>query len=267
MLPMSMTGYNARLTINGKEIPLAKVAMTLVVDPTLEAAASALRADLAARGIPADELPEAVMLALAVQQERINQLHTICRALHDRLERVENAAAPLLARTPTDSRPGFRVCQVIDEALSRAQSDPATYQPNPDGRYPLCLPRIGQADVCQRCGETIDPDIERPCPWVPREGRWGPSVPGAEAPRFRHGCSDCTFLGRSEDGGADLYCCRRPPAGQLVARHGDQINAICSTNPGTAMSLMDLYPHLAEAHRRAVARGLVGGAGEGGERA
>jgi hypothetical protein len=183
------------------------------VSAALEAAAAALRADLAARGVRADELPEAVVLALAAQQERIEKLEEICRILHRWVERLSDGYSVLRAE-----------------------------------RFP------DLSDDAEMAQAPIDLDAHRP----PIPGEYPP-----EAPRWRHDCPDCVFLGRSADGGADLYYCQRTRSGQLIARHGDQVDAIHSTNPETAPSLVDLYPHLAEAHRRAAARGLVGGAGEG----
>jgi hypothetical protein len=211
----------------------------VTADFGLEAAASALRADLAARGVPADELPEPVMLALAAQQERINQLHAICRALHGRLERVENAAAPLLVRSRDDTTP--EEIRQIQEAMRSMQARPLVV---PAEEYRRRSDRLrAQAEHARSLRENLTPL------GTPLSTMYPP-----EAPRFRHDCPDCVFLGRSEGGvgDRDLYWCRdtRTP----IAVYGDA--------PG---QFDRVGPYRAEAHRRAVARGLFGGAGEGGE--
>jgi hypothetical protein len=207
----------------------------VTADSALEAAASVLRADLAARGIPADELPEAVVLALAVQQERINQLHAICRALHGRLERVENGTAELVNRTLADSRPGERGTGDVPAEEYRRRSDRLR----------------AQAEHARSLREGLTPL------GTPLSTMYPP-----EPPRFRHDCPDCVFLGRSENGQADLYYCpdHLDFRDLLIARDMDF--------PGNYLALWAVGepprdPYLAEAHRRAVARGLVGGAGAG----
>jgi hypothetical protein len=45
-------------------------------------------------------------------------------------------------------------------------------QPNPNGRYPLCKPIVGDsASRCTRCGGYSG--YHRPCPAVLPEQRWG----------------------------------------------------------------------------------------------
>jgi hypothetical protein len=220
----------------------------VTADFGLEAAASALRADLAARGVPADELPEPVMLALAAQQERINQLHAICRALHGRLERVENAAAPLLVRSRDDTTP--EEIRQIQEAMRSMQARPLVA---PAEDYRRRSDRLrAQAEHARSLREGLTPL------GTPLSTMYPP-----EAPRFRHDCPDCEFLGRSENGQADLYYCpdHLDFRDLLIARDMD-----C---PGNYLALWAVGepprdPYLAEAYRRAVARGLVGGVGEGG---
>jgi hypothetical protein len=116
------------------------------IAPRLERLCASLRADLASLGVSADDIPEPVLGALVLFQER--------------LERLERRFWEAIAHP-----------QVRVESVTTAER-----MGNPDGRYPTCMPRIGEADVCERCGGPVDPAINRPCPAVPREQRWGPSV-------------------------------------------------------------------------------------------
>lgn len=173
--------------------------MALDSDPALaalEVAASALRADLAARGVPADDeaLPDVVMLALADLFGRLTA----------RLEQVEARCDALLRLLPFDRAAG-------QERLSYLATAPP------------------------------------------------------EAPRFRHDCESCVFLGRSADGMRDLYFCNRegvPP--QLLIRFGDPgglHEIIHPVRVAVAERESREFPssYSAEAYRQAVARGLVVG--------
>jgi hypothetical protein len=62
----------------------------VTVDPTLETWATALRSVLDDRGVPADMLDDVTAYAVAYALERTSDLHTICRSLHDRLERLKD---------------------------------------------------------------------------------------------------------------------------------------------------------------------------------
>jgi hypothetical protein len=235
-----MTGYNARLTINGKEIPLAKVAMTPAVDPALEAAASALRADLAARGIPADELPESVMLAMVVQQGRIERLEETCRVLHRWLERLSDGYAVLRAERFPDLSDDARVARDRIDIAALEREDRVLAE------------QLRMRQLIQERAGSIPA-------WTPDSDASSAASP-PEAPRFRHDCPDCVFLGRSADGTRDLYWCR--DEGRLLCRGSD---TMCfGAGPAFLRHNPEADPDLVEAHRRAAARGLIGGAGEGG---
>jgi hypothetical protein len=227
-----MTGYNARLTINGKEIPLAKVTMTPALDPALESAASALRADLAARGIPADELPEEVVLALAVVVERIAGLEQSLARLEDR-----TAGLRRVGPVPTPSR-------FLRPALDAARDQ-----------------------IQERLVEASREVTRR----VRDESRQVPADTPPEAPRFRHDCPDCVFLGRSVCGTQDLYYCEVDWMPRHVSvRWGnvddDDNKERFVTRAGVrGFSATGDWPdpHLADAYRRAVTRRRGGGGGEG----
>lgn len=55
--------------------------------------------------------------------------------------------------------------------LVAVQHDPNVYGLNPKGRYPRCQSKVG-VTPCVRCGG--DPSLNRPCPAIPPERRWGP---------------------------------------------------------------------------------------------
>lgn len=64
--------------------------------------------------------------------------------------------------------------KAIIEGMARveAYNNAEHRQPNPNGNYPLCKPRVGDiSSRCERCGEYAGYD--RPCPAIPREQRWG----------------------------------------------------------------------------------------------
>jgi hypothetical protein len=215
----------------------------VTADSTLEAAASALRADLAARGIPADELPEAVVLALAAMIERIERLERRFDSLHE---------LPTLTLPP---RAGIlqsaldRVRDQIQDGLAEAVREAGRERAEeiPAEEYRRRSDRLrAQAEHARSLRENLTPL------GTPLSTMYPP-----EAPRFRHDCPDCVFLGRSEDGGWDLYYCSQTRAGQLVARNGDHPQQTHSTSLGYARDSMCSYPYLAEAYRRAVARGLA----------
>lgn len=46
---------------------------------------------------------------------------------------------------------------------------------DPNGRYPVCIPKIGRGEgvrICERCGKPIDISIKEACSAVPPEERW-----------------------------------------------------------------------------------------------
>jgi hypothetical protein len=45
-------------------------------------------------------------------------------------------------------------------------------QPNPNGRYPSCKPRLYDVEYCERCGSWIK-GVDGACPAVLSEQRWG----------------------------------------------------------------------------------------------
>jgi hypothetical protein len=197
------------------------------VDPALEVAASALRADLAVRGVRADELPEAVVLALVVsladRDRRIGDLERRLARLEDRLSPVNTQVAST-TWTYVPGGPADPAGRSSPDVPSGPGTLPGSIDPGPD-----------------------DLDVSPP----------------PEAPRFRHDCPDCVFLGQSDDG-RDLYFCPGGGFGDTVlVRWGSDPGDCLRAELGYARTNEGPHPHLAEAHRRAVARGLVGGAGDG----
>jgi hypothetical protein len=227
------------------------------VDPALESLASALRADLAARGVPADELPEPVVLALAAVIERIERLEQRFDSLYE---------LPTLTLPP---RAGIlqsaldRVRDQIQDGLAEAAQEAGQERAEEISveEYRRRSDRLrAQAEHARSLRENLTPL------GTPLSTMYPP-----EAPRFRHDCPDCVFLGRSVCGTQDLYYCEVDWMPRHVSvRWGnvddDDNKERFVTRAGVrGFSVTGDWPdpHLADAYRRAVARGLVGGAGEG----
>ena len=63
-------------------------------------------------------------------------------------------------------------------------------QANPNGKYPLCHPIVGDpSSRCERCGGYAGYD--RPCPAVPPEKRWGPDYVSPAASENGKTCQEC----------------------------------------------------------------------------
>ena len=63
--------------------------------------------------------------------------------------------------------------KAIIEGMARVEEFNDQFrQPNPRGKYPLCKPRLFDAEYCERCGGWIK-GVSVPCPAVPPEQRWG----------------------------------------------------------------------------------------------
>lgn len=64
---------------------------------------------------------------------------------------------------------------IIEGILAAESINNQHRQPNPNGKYPVCIPDVrqlpGYASICGRCGGI--PAYDRPCPAVPPEQRWG----------------------------------------------------------------------------------------------
>jgi hypothetical protein len=73
------------------------------------------------------------------------------------------------------------------EGMARVEEFNDQYrQPNPNGKYPLCKPKLFNIDYCERCGGWIK-GVDGPCPAVPPEKRWGESNEGHDiVPRQSH---------------------------------------------------------------------------------
>lgn len=78
--------------------------------------------------------------------------------------------------------------------------------------------------------------------------------PGPDKPRWRHYCQDCTFLGRSDDGKADLYYCDLDGWPCVVSRDSDQTSNLSGIRYviGATTSL-----YLTEAYNIALIKGLI----------
>ncbi len=73
----------------------------------------------------------------------------------------------------------------------------------------------------------------------------------SDSPSFEHDCACCLFLGRYAE--SDLYFCdREPDRPTVVARFGND-----EQDYTTGMRLCAVDPRLAEAHWRAIRRGLM----------
>lgn len=76
-----------------------------------------------------------------------------------------------------------------------------------------------------------------------------------EAPLFKHDCNRCVYLGRLTSGATfDLYFCMQSGGmpTTVIARYGDE-----GPHYHSGLTLVDSMPTLAEAKRRAQARGLL----------
>ena len=89
--------------------------------------------------------------------------------------------------------------QEIIKGMVRVEEYNAQFkQPNPNGRFPLCKPRLGkivpfdvngnyvqpissEPMICERCGNVIDRSNHGPCPAVPPERRYGEDAQPKEA--------------------------------------------------------------------------------------
>jgi len=69
-------------------------------------------------------------------------------------------------------------------------------------------------------------------------------------PRYKHGCSDCTFLGTRNE--YDLYFCPQGTLPTVIARYGNEGHEYKSGMAGA-----EADPDLGEAKRLAKERGLV----------
>jgi hypothetical protein len=90
------------------------------------------------------------------------RLERLCAAL-----RVSLAEAGVSAAAITE--PLLVALATFEERLEQSEAPvafrPAPFDPSaPPRTRARCLPRIGQEDVCQRCGGPTSPDIDRPCP-------------------------------------------------------------------------------------------------------
>jgi hypothetical protein len=140
----------------------AAVFRPIRIVPRLERLCASLRASLAEQGVSADAIPEPVLGALALFQERLDRLEDLLLSQQMRADILQSR---------------------LDHPRSSVESvTTAERAGNPDGRYPTCMPRIGDATTCERCGGHVDLAINRPCPAVPREQRWGPSVESVTRP-------------------------------------------------------------------------------------
>jgi hypothetical protein len=73
------------------------------------------------------------------------------------------------------------------------------------------------------------------------------------APKHKHDCDTCIFLGLSQDGQFDLYYHPgKPPYETLIARYGS------NGDYKSGMFMVGLDPHITEAHQLAVQQNLIG---------
>lgn len=74
--------------------------------------------------------------------------------------------------------------EIVEGILAAESINDQQRQPNPNGKYPVCIPGIKQlegcASICARCGGF--PAYDRPCPAVPPEERWGEDYPVMKEP-------------------------------------------------------------------------------------
>jgi hypothetical protein len=207
----------------------AAVFRPIRIVPRLERLCASLRASLAEQGVSADDIPEPVLGALALFDERLKAIerfvvtrresiprppapHRYTPRSEEEIRRITGASSPpvhsaewlesvtrpdpafaadpnhhlvrsLVRGSTTDiphGRPWTRAD--LERFLPEIRLETCTTAErlgNPDGRYPVCMPRIGDATTCERCGGHVDLAINRPCP---REQRWGPSVESVTTP-------------------------------------------------------------------------------------